>query len=159
MRASVVEAARDAHPYEEPLIVTASIEIARSQARMGRLSALAEPEQLWCLVERVGDVFECTPRVWGHAEMLVNRVATATGSAGGLLPDVIAAGADALVAGEVRYHDALTAVERGCAVIEVGHDVSEWPLVPVLAKAVLDTPDMDPAAVVIDQPRRAWWTP
>jgi len=51
----------------------------------------------------------------------------------------MAAGADALVCGEVRYHDALDAAESGLAIIEVGHDVSEWPLVEVLGRAALTT--------------------
>jgi dinuclear metal center YbgI/SA1388 family protein len=159
MRSAVVGAARRAHPYEEPLIVVSTIEIARGLARMGRVSALEEPITLAHFAARAGDVFGCTPRVWGERDHAVARVATATGSAGGLLADAIAMGAHVLVAGEVRYHDALAALERGLAIIELGHDVSEWPLVPLLGKAVLDTPGLDPARVTVDEPSRAWWTP
>ena len=70
------------------------------------------------------------------------RVATATGSAGSLVGDALATGAQALVAGEVRYHDALDAVESGLAIIELGHDVSEWPLVGLLADAVRAHPGL-----------------
>ena len=159
VRGAVVSAAREAHPYEEPLITLTAGEIARGEARMGRLCTLSAPVSLAALAATTARVFECTPRVWGDRERLLTRVATATGSAGGLLGDVTAAGADVLVAGEVRYHDALNAVENGVCVIEVGHDVSEWPLVPVLGTAVRETPGLDPALVHVDRARRAWWTP
>jgi dinuclear metal center YbgI/SA1388 family protein len=158
-RGAVVSAAREAHPYEEPLITLTAGEIARGHARMGRLCTLAAPVSLAALAATTARVFECTPRVWGDRERLLTQVATATGSAGGLLGDVMAVGAHVLVAGEVRYHDALNAVENGVCVIEVGHDVSEWPLVPVLGTAVRETPGLDPALVHVDRARRAWWTP
>ena len=155
----VAAAARSAHPYEVPLIVVAEVEIARASARMGMLCSAPDGLTLRGLATVASGVFNITPVVWGDPELPLSRVATATGSAGSLIGDVIAAGAQALVAGEVRYHDALDAAENGLAVVELGHDVSEWPLVSLLADAVRLTPGLDPAAVHVLPATPGWWTP
>jgi putative NIF3 family GTP cyclohydrolase 1 type 2 len=156
----VTSAARVAHPYEEPLIVTEDVSIARSAARMG-MRCTSEPQlTLEALANRLKASLGVTPRVWGSDPAAsVDSVVTATGSAGSLIDDVLAAGADTLVCGEVRYHDALDAVASGLAIVEIGHDVSEWPLVPVLAQTVRETPGLDPETVFVDAPQAAWWTP
>ncbi len=156
--ASVASAAIEAHPYEEPLVVVSEIRVARGAARLGRLCELPETVELSVLAAMVAGRLGCTPRVWGDAERSVSRVATATGSGGSLIADALAARADVLVAGEVRYHDALAAVEAGLAVIEAGHDVTEWPLVPVLSSAVENIAGLG-SLVVADDPSRGWWTP
>ncbi|MDR3685398.1 MAG: Nif3-like dinuclear metal center hexameric protein [Coriobacteriia bacterium] len=155
----VVGAARGAHPYEEPLIVAADVTIARSSARMGMLSRAPEGLTLAGLATLAAGTFNITPRIWGEQEALVARVATATGSAGSLVGDVVACGATALVAGEVRYHDALDAMESGLAIVELGHDVSEWPLVALLKDAILRLPGLDPATVHVLPATPGWWTP
>jgi len=157
--AAVIAAARHAHPYEEPLIVRAEIAMSRGAARLGRLAKLEEPTTVEALARRVADTFGCTPRVWGDCTQEVFKLATATGSGGSLLGSAIAGGADAILLGEVRYHDALDAAASGLAVIEAGHDVTEWPLVPVLAEAVAATPGIDAKFINVDEPRRGWWTP
>ncbi len=157
--AAVVAAARGAHPYEEPLIVVANATIARGSARMGRVSELPTPTTLGEFAAATSVAFGITPRVWGEPGVPVARVATASGSAGSLIASALRARADVLVAGEVRYHDAQAASEAGLGIIEIGHDISEWPLVPVLAEAVRATPGLDPASVLVDSPAAAWWTP
>lgn len=156
---AVMAAARSAHPYEEALITVAPVTIARGSARMGRAGALPVATTLGRFAAAVSATFNVTPRVWGDADTPVARVATATGSAGSLISAALRTRADVLVAGEVRYHDAQAASEAGLGVIEIGHDVSEWPLVPVLADAVKTTPGLDPASVLVDSPAAAWWTP
>jgi len=155
----VVGAARGAHPYEEPLIVASDVSIARSSARMGMLSRAPEGLTLAGLATLAAGTFNITPRIWGDPDAVVARVATATGSAGSLVGDVLASGATALVAGEVRYHDALDAVESGLAIVELGHDVSEWPLVSLLKDAILGLPGLDPATVHVLPATPGWWTP
>lgn len=155
----VVSAARDAHPYEEPLVVVSTVEIARSIPGMGMLCRTAPGTTLQSLARAAARRFSVKPRIWGDPQMRLDSVVTATGSAGSLVGDVIAAGAQALVAGEVRYHDALGALDAGIAVIELGHDVSEWPLTSVLADAVRTTQGLDPALVSLETPRAGWWTP
>jgi len=155
----VVTAARSAHPYEEPLITVADLRIARGTARMGRVCEINAPRSLKDFADEVARLFGVTPRVWGPPETCVRTVATATGSAGSLVSAAIRATASVLVAGEVRYHDARVAISNGVAVIEIGHDVSEWPLVPLLAETVSSTPGLDPGLLTTERPRTAWWKP
>lgn len=147
------------HPYQEPLITVAQGSIARGVGRLGRVCELDSTGTLETLVALVVDRLSCVPRVWGAASAEVSRVACATGSGGSLIDSAIAANCDVLIAGEVRYHDALNAIERGLCIIEAGHDVTEWPLVPVLASAVRATPGIDSSQVSLAPSGRGWWTP
>lgn len=156
---AVVEAAAATHPYEEPLISVSDTLIGRNEWRLGRVCETAEPTTLGNLADLAMRTYRVTPRVWGDPEMPVSRVGTTTGSGGSLLPDAIARGVHAFVAGEVRYHDAIDAVESGVGVIEIGHDVSEWPLVPLLERVVRGVAGVDADDVHVLPPSAGWWTP
>jgi putative NIF3 family GTP cyclohydrolase 1 type 2 len=156
--ASVVEAARSAHPYEEPVILVSEKEIERGAARLGRLSEAPGSPTLSGFAADVAARLGCTPTVWGDARRTVRLVATNCGSGGALLQDALRAGASVFLTGEVRYHIALEAIQSGMAVIEAGHDVTEWPLVEVLVRALrLHAGLAD--RVVADKPVALWWTP
>jgi dinuclear metal center YbgI/SA1388 family protein len=157
----VVAAAVAAHPYEEPLVTVSEVRIARNAARLGMVCDTQgrTPMTLGALVAHAASVYSVTPRAWGNAEAPITRVATGTGSAGSLIGDALAAGAQALIAGEVRYHDALDAVEAGLAVVELGHDVTEWPLVSLLEMAVRSIADIDQQTVHALPAKPGWWTP
>lgn len=155
----VLAAARSAHPYEEPLIVVSEARRARNAAALGMIAALDAPITLSECASRVATAFGITPRVWGDPSKPVVKAAFATGSAGSLVGAAVASETDVLVAGEVRYHDATEAVGRGLSVIEIGHDVSEWPLVGLLADVVRAVPGIDACPVVELPPVAGWWTP
>jgi dinuclear metal center YbgI/SA1388 family protein len=155
----VVEAVRTAHLYEEPLITVADVRIARSVPRMGTMCRARVGTTLGSLARSASRKFKVRPRVWGDPTAKIELVVTATGSAGSLIPDAVQAGAQVLIAGEVRYHDAMGAIERGLSVIELGHDMSEWPLVPILADAVLATRNIEAELVRMETPFAGWWTP
>jgi len=158
LTASVIAAARGAHPYEEPLIVAEEVEIARSKVGLGMLCAPEEGLTVAALAERASVRLRARPRVWGDADRPAGPIVTATGSASSLLGDVISSGAGTLVCGEVRYHDALSAAGSGLAIIECGHDVSEWPLTKPLAEAVRTARGIDSDAVLVEEASAAWWT-
>jgi len=153
----VVSAIRKSHPYEEPLVTLTDMRIPRGVARLGRVCEIP-PITLTSLAEQVASRLDCSPRIWGEPSALVSKVATASGSAGSLIADTLALHADVLIAGEVRYHDALDAVARHLCVIETGHDVSEWPLVAVLADTIRKTPGLSRERVTVGRPERKWWT-
>ena len=116
------------------------------------------PLTLGRLAARCVSVFGRQPRVWGDFSRELKTVATCTGSAGDLLAKCRAAGVECLVAGEVKYHAALEFSQAGLAIIEVGHDVSELPLVAVLAAAVRGAGIAEDMITVIDQGSN-WTTP
>ena len=152
---AVAAAGLGVHPYDEPVITVTPVSLARGVARLGRLCE-AEPLTLADLAERVGERLGVAPRVWGDARKTVARIAISNGSGSSLLGPALAEGADVMVTGEVRYHDALDAAASGLAIIEAGHDATEWPLVGVLADAVRHALGTD--HVVQAEPRIGWWT-
>lgn len=97
-------------------------------------------------------------RVWGDFDREVRTVATGTGSGSSLIGDAWDAGADVLVVGEIKYHAAIEALDRGMAVIELGHDRSEWPLVSLLARVVREVAEPGGVNVSVLAPVHSWWT-
>ena len=155
----VAAAARSAHPYLEPVILILDGELSLGAARMGRLCEAPAEATLGSLAAQAAARFGVTPRVWGGADKPARLVATAPGSGRGLVADALAAGADVMLTGELRYHDALDALASGLSVIECGHDATEWPYVPLLAALARGVEGIDPAAVVDEMPVIEWWTP
>ncbi|MCX8007411.1 MAG: Nif3-like dinuclear metal center hexameric protein [Coriobacteriia bacterium] len=152
---AVAQAARAVHPYEEPLITVSPIARQRAQAAYGAVAETAATT-LASLAGSVARRLNAPARIWGPADRQVSRVAFANGSGGALIPDAIAAGAHALVLGEVRYHDAQRALDKGLCIVELGHDVSEVPLLEVIASTLAQV--LGERNVVIDRPTSAgWW--
>jgi putative NIF3 family GTP cyclohydrolase 1 type 2 len=156
--AGVAAAAQAVHPYEEPLIVTSEVVIARHTARLGRLAEPMRSLTLQELAGQVGAALTSTPRFWGDPDLPIGLIATASGSGGGMVRDALAAGASVLLTGELRYHDAVNALEAGLALIEAGHDATEWPLVPVLAGVAARTAGMKREDVTMDERPIQWRT-
>ncbi|MHB1340300.1 MAG: Nif3-like dinuclear metal center hexameric protein [Coriobacteriia bacterium] len=152
---AVAAAARAVHPYEEPVIVIAPVTLGRGAARLGRVCD-ASTMTLAALAAQVGERLGVQPRVWGDPGREVSRVAVANGSGSSLLGAALASGADVMVTGEVRYHGALDATASGLAIIEAGHDATEWPLVSVLADVVAQV--MGDGPVVRAKADVGWWT-
>lgn len=115
-------------------------------------------ELLSRLAARAMSVFGRAPRVWGDFDRRISRVVTATGSAGDIGRLCIDADIDCLICGEIKYHEAPALSEAGLSIIELGHDVSELPLVAVLAEALAKAGMHRDDIVIIDQSDR-WSTP
>ena len=109
------------------------------------------PLSLAHLAARCTSVFGRPPRVWGDFSRELDVVVVCSGSAGSVVDDALAVRADCLVCGELSYHKALAASERGLAVIELGHDVSELPYVATLMAAVERAGVAKAAIAAIDQ--------
>lgn len=103
------------------------------------------------LGSRCTAVFGRAPRVWGDLDRKCKTVVTATGSAGDLIDACLKNKIDVLIAGEVKYHDALAASESGLCIIDLGHDVSELPLAAVLANSCKKTGLESSRIVILDQ--------
>lgn len=155
----VTEAAATAHPYEEPLIVSREVRISRNRWRLGRVCRTEETVTLRQLADRAAGVYGVSPRVWGDPDTLIDTVGCTTGSGGSLLGAAASRGVEAFIAGEVRYHDAMDALHSGICVIELGHDVSEWPLVSILEEVVRGVPGISPDSVHALPPSAGWWVP
>ena len=133
--ASVVRALLAAHPYEEPAFDLYRLAAPPSVAglgRIGRLPTTASAEDLARLVAKVLDLGAV--HLAGGAQ--VDTVALLPGSGSSAVQPALAAGAHALITGELGYHETTEAVASGLAVITAGHAESEALLLPALAAAL-----------------------
>ena len=131
------------------------------QKGYGQLCAIRKtdkPFRLQHLAARCTSVFGRVPRVWGDGSTVLDRIVIANGSAGDMAGVALAAQADCLVCGEVKYHAALDAAQAGLCIVELGHDVSELPLCAVLAQAAIDAGAAAEGVFILDQGCN-WTTP
>jgi dinuclear metal center YbgI/SA1388 family protein len=91
-------------------------------AGMGRIGDLSGPLHLSDLVVKVKKSLG-NPRVGlvGHKNKTIRRVAVVGGSGGAMISVASERGADLLITGDVRHHDALKAWDLGLALIDAGH--------------------------------------
>jgi dinuclear metal center YbgI/SA1388 family protein len=103
----------------------------RGLGRVGNVSPVALGECVETLKRAlgVGHVL-----VAGSLDRIVRRAAVCVGSGGDFIGDAVAAGADVLVTGEMRHHDALRARVSGLSVVCTLHSVSERPALAALAR-------------------------
>jgi len=91
-------------------------------AGIGRIGDLPEPMKLATMVKTVKAVLDAgRVRVVGLKNIEVRRVAVVGGSGGGMVSMVFKKGADLLITGDVRHHEALEAKTLGLALIDGGH--------------------------------------
>jgi len=118
------------HPYEEPAYDIYPLLNKGKSSGMGRLGDL--PEAL-SLADFAADVKMRLAldrvRYVGDGERRVRRIAICGGSGASLLHDAVRQGADALVTGDVKYHDAREAEGLGLALVDAGHFATELPMV------------------------------
>ncbi len=155
--ARVLAALRQAHPYEEPAYDIVLLGNHDSRIALGRRGVLRESLTLAAFAERLTQLLDVSAvRVVGDARKLVRHVGVIGGSAGTYLKDT-PKDVDVMVTGDVRYHDALDAQERGLAVIDVGHAAGERCVVPWVARflrkrlsvRVFSYVDKDPFYIVL----------
>lgn len=70
--------------------------------------------------------------VYGDGTQPVKRVAVLGGSGMDYAQDALRCGADVLVTADIKYHDALDALEQGLMLIDAGHYGTEAPVLHVL---------------------------
>lgn len=139
---AVVAALVAAHPYEEPSFDV--VDRRGDAGFVGRIGHFGGSfEELRTLVDdELGGVSRVAPPM--SADAL--RVAVVPGSGAGELAAAAAAGANVMVTGDVKHHDARRAAEMGVAIIDPGHAATEKPgvarLYAAVAGVVVDTVDL-----------------
>ncbi|MCL1846662.1 MAG: Nif3-like dinuclear metal center hexameric protein [Coriobacteriia bacterium] len=97
-------------------------------------------------------------KVWGDPAKPVFTVATCSGGASEVVSEVIAAGVDCFVTGELRHHEALYLSDSNIALIELGHDLSELPYRYYLRESLV-TGGFPASDIVVLEPSATWWQP
>jgi dinuclear metal center YbgI/SA1388 family protein len=130
-RADVLSAMRAAHPYEEPAFDIFALVPPPSDAGLGRIGTLPQPEPLRAFVSRVGTALPQTSwgvRAAGDPDMPVSRVAVCGGAGDSLLATAAGANVQAYVTADLRHHPADEHRRASdVALIDVAHWASEFP--------------------------------
>jgi dinuclear metal center YbgI/SA1388 family protein len=135
----VITAMLQAHPYEEVAYDLYPLNNQLFTAGLGRVGEFSEPLPLAELIEKVKSGLQLdSVRVVGDAGRLVKVVAVCGGAGGSLISRAAAAGADVLVTGDVKYHEAQEACQLGLAVIDAGHFATERPAVDAVVAYLKD---------------------
>lgn len=122
----VVEAMRDAHPYEEPAFDCLRLYNTPSKFGLGRMGELEKPQQLNKIIEKIKKRTGAKAiGIVGKEKRSIKTVAVCAGSCGKIINSVIAAKCDLYVTGELKHHQALAAQEANLTVLCLSHTVSE----------------------------------
>ena len=123
---AVIAAYVAAHPYEEPAFDVYPVEDVVLQAGLGRVGTLLEPSTVSGLAARVAGVFAIDSCTWsGDSDRMVQRVGVLPGSGRSLI-ETAAGSCEALITGDLTYHDAERAQELDLSLITVPHGDVEW---------------------------------
>jgi dinuclear metal center YbgI/SA1388 family protein len=123
--AEVVVALRRAHPYEEPAFDLVRLASAASPVGIGRVGEVHSATVRELADRAKGALGGTHVLVAGDLDAPVTRAAVCAGSGGDLVAHAIVAGAQLLLTGEVRHHDALRALDAGLAIVCARHSTSE----------------------------------
>jgi dinuclear metal center YbgI/SA1388 family protein len=122
----VLERMLKAHPYEEVAYDLIPLANQLPGVGLGRVGRLAEPLTLTAFADQAKAALGCqSVRLVGSPEEVVSKVAVCGGSGAGLIQEAKRHGADVLVTGDIKYHDARQAEELGLALIDAGHFATE----------------------------------
>ncbi len=122
------------HPYEEVAYDLIPLANSRPGIGLGRIGRLAAPVSLGAFAGQVKQSLG-TPalRLVGDPARQVAKVAVCGGSGASLLHEAARQGADVLVTGDVKYHEARAAESLGVALLDAGHFATERLMVEELA--------------------------
>lgn len=100
---------------------------------LGRIGSLAQPSSLAAFATGVKQALQADYLAVGDAGRQVRRVAVCGGAGSDLIDLALQRGADTLVTGDVKYHEAQRAVYSGLNIIDAGHQPTELPVLEDLA--------------------------
>ncbi|HET7558423.1 MAG TPA: Nif3-like dinuclear metal center hexameric protein [Limnochordia bacterium] len=129
----VLAAMHAAHPYEEVAYDLYRLERPSRPVGLGRIGRLAAPKPWPDWLAQLKAALACPyVRVAGTPPDLVQRIAVCGGAGGSTIAQARARGAELLVTGDVKFHDAQDAADAGFCVVDAGHFATERPLVAAL---------------------------
>jgi dinuclear metal center YbgI/SA1388 family protein len=131
----VIDKLRKAHPYETPAYDLLLLQNRRDDLGLGRIGRLAQALPLQDYARQIGAALGTDSlRLVGDPQRLISKVACCGGSGASLIFDAQRQGADLLVTGDIKYHDARNALDLGLALVDAGHFATEQVMVAGLAK-------------------------
>lgn len=125
----------------------------------GRLAARLSPSVSSSLHE--GSLFASSHdlssvRFAGDRSKPIRKVAIANGSGGSFIPKALARGADLMLTGDVDHHQVLDALQGGMAVCDMGHFLSEAPMLKTLADYFKEEKALRDVEIMVSRTSLPW---
>ena len=73
-------------------------------------------------------------RAAGNENRVIRRIAVAGGSCSEVIPLAISKGAEAIITGDMKYHETINAVNDGICVLDAGHYGTEHHVIDIFDK-------------------------
>lgn len=122
----VLEKLLESHPYEEVAYDVYPLKLEKEKAGIGRVGFLGSPAKLSDFIEQVKAVFMLDRlKFAGNGASIIEKVCIVNGSGAEYISAATRAGCDCIITGDVKYHEAQTALELGISVIDAGHYETE----------------------------------
>ncbi len=150
----VVEAMMQAHPYEEVAYDIIPLANKGEKLGLGRIGYLSQQKMLGAFAEDVKRLLNVKSlRVVGDMTRIIKKAAVCGGAGSCLLKTAALQGADVLITGDTKYHEAWDALDLDIAIIDAGHFATETIIVPVIQdylKGYLESKEVE-VITAIDQ--------
>ena len=131
----VIRKLHQVHPYEEVAYDLIPLENPRQDLGLGRIGRLPGKTSLAQFAVRTKALLDAPViRLVGDSERNIEKVAVCGGSGACLIGEAVRQGADLLITGDLKYHEARNAEAHGLAVIDAGHFHTEKWMIPNLAE-------------------------
>ncbi|MBP2633003.1 MAG: NGG1p interacting factor 3 protein [Firmicutes bacterium] len=130
----VVKAMLKVHPYEEVAYDLYPLKNTGGKFGLGRIGQLEESMKAEEFAHKAKLALDiANVRLVGEKHKIIKKVALCSGSGAEFIGKAAYAGADILVTGDVKYHEAQKALESGINLLDAGHFGTEMPIVKVVA--------------------------
>lgn len=107
-------------------------EILDNATGLGRIG-FVKPQSIEDMAAFVKNALKADYVVVGSSGRRVHKVAVCGGAGSDLIATALQKGADTLITGDVKYHNAQEAVFNGLNIIDAGHQSTELPILDILA--------------------------
>lgn len=124
--ANVIDAMKNAHPYEMPAYDVIKLSDISRRLGLGRMGKIKGGRKLADIIQDIKNVTGTdTIGMVGKRKNVIRSAAVCAGTCGKILNQVIAQGCDLYLTGELKHHEAILAQESGLLCFCLSHTVSE----------------------------------
>ena len=136
---------------QDTKVLTVTDESGEQPEGFGRVGKLPRAMTLGEFVKECN----CLPdvRVYGDLDQRIETVAICTGSGKSMIRDVMAAGADVYVTGDIDYHTAIDTMADGLAIVDAGHYGTEYIFAEAMERELNEAfPDLKTTCASVKNP-------
>lgn len=147
----VIKAMIKAHPYEEVAYDLYQLMNSGKEFGLGRIGKLEIPMLFSDFAVQVKNLLGVdSVNIAGSCNKLIKKVAVCGGAGAGLLNKAVFAGADVLVTGDVKYHEAQNAIVSGIGIIDAGHFATEQPVLSRVKEFLTSCADQGKWSIIVE---------